>query len=92
MPRRKLKANSFYSKWDKSPSNFSIAPPAPKTTEKYFKDDKDEMELFRQWKILIEDVEITNHTEKTLSPFIKFTIGGNYYVRSKPCDRFLDRD
>lgn len=38
------------------------------------------MELFRQWKILIEDVEITNHTDKLMSPFIKFTIGGDYFV------------
>jgi len=40
------------------------------------------MELLRQWKILIEDVEITNHTDKTMSPFIKFTIGGDYFVSS----------
>ena len=41
------------------------------------------MEVVRQWKVLIEDIEVTNHTDKTLSPFIKFTIGGTYFVSFK---------
>ena len=38
------------------------------------------MELARGWKILIEDIEIQNVTDSPISPFIRFTLGGNYHV------------
>ena len=38
------------------------------------------MELVRGWKVLIEDIEIKNETENVISPFIRFTLGGNFHV------------
>jgi hypothetical protein len=71
VPNRTVKLNSFYKQ------------PTPKTTEKYYKEDKLQNELVRQWKVIIEDIELTNHSASTMSPFIRFTIGGNYYVSSR---------
>jgi hypothetical protein len=58
-----------------------LASPMAKTTDKYYKDDKDQNELIRQWKVLIEDIEIINQSGKIMSPFVRFTIGGDYHVR-----------
>ena len=52
----------------------------PKTTEKFLQEDKDNNELIRQWRVSIEDIEIINHSGKVMSPFVRFTIGGDYYV------------
>jgi len=52
----------------------------PKTLEKYESHEKHEFEMLRQWKVVIQDIEITNHSHELISPFVKFTIGGNYYV------------
>jgi len=37
-----------------------IAKPLAKTSEKFYKEDKDQNELTRQWKVLIEDIEVQN--------------------------------
>ena len=60
-----------------------IAPPEPKTQKKYEADDKKDMELVRRWRMVIEDIEITNKTSRLMNPFIRFTIGGDYYVDIK---------
>ena len=48
------------------------------------------MEKVRKWKVVIEDIKITNHTERSLSPFIKFTVGGDFYVRISVNNFYLD--
>ena len=59
-----------------------IAPtdPALKTRKKYEAEEKLDMELVRRWRVVIEDIEITNQSPKLMNPFIRFTLGGNYYV------------
>lgn len=47
------------------------------------------MELVRGWKVLIEDIEIKNETENVISPFIRFTLGGNFHVGSFFYEYFL---
>ena len=51
-----------------------------KTQEKYTNDDKMEHELVRQWRVVIEDIQITNDTTNIISPFVKFIVGGDYYI------------
>lgn len=36
--------------------------------------------MIRRFKVKIEDVEITNISGKTMDPFIRFTLGGDFYV------------
>jgi len=38
----------------------------------------------RRWRVAIEDIEIENHTSAIISPFVKFIIGGDYYVSGVP--------
>ena len=57
-----------------------IAPPEAKTLKKYEAEEKKDMELVRRWRVVIEDIEITNQSPKLINPFIRFTLGGNYYV------------
>ena len=38
--------------------------------------------MVRRWRVVIEDIEITNRSPRMINPFIRFTIGGNYYVSS----------
>ena len=59
---------------------FLIAPPVEKTEEKYSEDDKREHELVRQWRVVIEDIQITNDTSNIINPFVKFIVGGDYYI------------
>jgi len=83
---------SMYSKFNasslKSITVFSfrshsvLAPPEPKTDEKFSKEDKTAHELVRRWRVVIQDIEITNLTPGILSPFVKFIIGGDYFVSS----------
>ena len=57
-----------------------IAPPEPKTDQKFSNEDKAQHELVRRWRVVIQDIEIINQTNKVINPFIKFIIGGDYYV------------
>ena len=34
----------------------------------------------RQWRVVIQDIECVNQTANIINPFVKFIIGGNYYV------------
>ena len=61
----------------------STAPPEPKTEDKFTKEDKTEHELVRQWRVVIQDIECVNQTANIINPFVKFIIGGNYYVSSR---------
>lgn len=60
-----------------------LAPPAPKTEEKYTKEDKTDHELVRGWRVVIQDINIINQTTNIINPFVKFIIGGDYHV-SRP--------
>lgn len=48
------------------------------------------MELIRRWKFRIEDIEITNHTSRLMNPFIRFIIGGDYYVSTRAAQALPD--
>ena len=37
----------------------------------------------RQWRVVIQDIECVNQTANIINPFVKFIIGGNYYVSSR---------
>jgi hypothetical protein len=47
-----------------------LAPPEPKTTDKYSKEDKAQMEIVRRWKVVIEDIEIVNQGSHIINPFL----------------------
>ena len=57
-----------------------LAPPEPKTDQKFSNEDKAQHELVRRWRVVIQDIEIINQTTKVINPFIKFIIGGDYFV------------
>jgi hypothetical protein len=59
-----------------------VAPPEPKTEEKYTTEDKRDHELVRRWRVVIQDIEIVNQTSTIINPFVKFIIGGDFYVSS----------
>lgn len=37
----------------------------------------------RRWRVIIEDIEITNQTPNIINPFIKFIVGGDYRIYIK---------
>jgi len=39
--------------------------------------------MLRQFRVKISNIEITNNTKEVIDPFIRFIIGGNYYVEVK---------
>ena len=60
-----------------------VAPPEPKTEEKYTSEDKLEHELVRRWRVVIQDIECINQTKDIINPFVKFIFGGDFYVDIK---------
>ena len=47
---------------------------------KYTRAEKNQMEIMRRWKAVIEDIEIKNETGELIQPFVQFIIGGDHYV------------
>ena len=39
--------------------------------------------MIRQWRVSITNIEIVNETAEPFDPFIRFIIGGDYYVNLK---------
>jgi len=58
-------------------------PPLPKPTKKFDPEDKKENELLRQFRVKISNVEIVNETKEVIDPFIRFIIGGSYFIEIK---------
>jgi hypothetical protein len=44
---------------------------------------KKENELLRQFQVKISNIEITNETKEVIDPFIRFIIGGTYFIEIK---------
>lgn len=58
-------------------------PPLPLPTKKFHPDDKKENEILRQFKFKIENIEIVNETKEVIDPFIRFLIGGTFFIEMK---------
>ena len=58
-------------------------PPVPKPAKKFHPEEKNENELLRQFRVKISNIEIVNETRKVIDPFIRFQIGGTYFVEIK---------
>ena len=58
-------------------------PPLPKPTKKFDPEDKKENELLRQFRVKISNIEIVNETKEVIDPFIRFIIGGSYFIEIK---------
>ena len=37
----------------------------------------------RRWRVVIQDIEIVNQTSNIINPFVKFIIGGNFFIDIK---------
>ena len=59
---------------------FSSAPPEPKTNKPFKQQEKTKYEWIRRWHVSISEIEIQNLTQAPINPFIRFTIGGNFYI------------
>ena len=56
--------------------------PVPLPAHPLTKAEKEENELVRLWRVCIEEIQITNYG-KMCSPFVKFTVGGNFFITIK---------
>jgi hypothetical protein len=59
---------------------FSSAFPEPKPNKAFKRQEKTEYEWVRRWHVSISEIEIQNLTQAPINPFIRFTIGGNFYL------------
>jgi hypothetical protein len=57
--------------------------PLPNPTKKFDPEEIDENTLLRQFRVKIENIEIVNETKEVLDPFLRFIIGGNYFIEIK---------
>ena len=58
-------------------------PPLEKPTKKFHPEDKKENELLRQFKVKISNIELVNETKEVIDPFIRFLIGGTFFIEVK---------
>ena len=63
---------------------FKLAdPPLPKPGKKFDKEEKKENELLRRFWVTISNIEIVNESSDVVDPFIRFMIGGDYFIELK---------
>ena len=60
-----------------------VDPPLAKPTKKFHPDDKKEGELLRGFRVKISNIEIINETKEVIDPFLRFIIGGSYFIELK---------
>ena len=58
-------------------------PPLAKPSKKFRADEKNDGEMLRQFRVKISNIEITNETKQVVDPFIRFLIGGNFFIEVK---------
>lgn len=58
-------------------------PPLAKPSKKFHPDEKNENEMLRQFRVKISNIEIANETKQVIDPFIRFLIGGNFFIEIK---------
>ena len=52
-------------------------------SKRFDPEDKKENELLRQFRVVIQNIEITNQSKEVFDPFIRFIIGGSYIIELK---------
>jgi hypothetical protein len=60
-----------------------LDPPIALPNKKFDPEVKKESELLRQFRVKISNIEIVNETKEVIDPFIRFIIGGTYFVEIK---------
>lgn len=55
-------------------------PPSLPIVDKVKKSENDINNLIRRWRVQIYDIDFTNTSGDTVSPFIQFIIGGDYRI------------
>jgi hypothetical protein len=60
-----------------------LDPPLPKPNKKFDPEEKKDSELLRSFKVRISNIEIVNETKEVIDPFLRFIIGGSYFVEIK---------
>ena len=55
----------------------------PLPAKKFDPEIKKENELLRQFRVKISNIEMVNETKEVLDPFMRFIIGGSYFVEVK---------
>ena len=58
-------------------------PQVPKPAKKFHPEEKNENEMLRQFRVKISNIEIINETKQVIDPFIRFIIGGNFFIEVK---------
>ena len=58
-------------------------PPLPKPGKKFDPEEKKENELLRQFKVRISNIEIVNERKDVIDPFVRFIIGGSFFIQVK---------